>query len=251
MAKRVKKIEEKLGQDAVEDLLEKPWKVIPPPSAEELAQEEPSSPKARNNPNSRKNLAQYNKRSRQSKEAALENLKFTEVEEDVDPAAFFPPEFDSSVFEKILPAREIFVNRAEQTTYYTIISLFFKDINPSDLTFSDIDDIITLAVNKVLENRLLKASATNERRVIDVSPTLERFRKHSDKVKSNLASRRVDRVDAKYRPTFSIVDLAAKIDTDDDMDFRRRVEQLEREDKEYRPPTRDDDIDPGGDHGRG
>lgn len=234
-----KDLEEKLGTEKVEELVEKDWKVAEPPTEEELAAEEIKHPKARNNPNSRKNLAQYNQRSKEAKKKALENLTVTEVEEDIDPKVIFG-DMDLTTIEKIMPARNVLVNREEQEIYYNVIKLFLQDFDIKELSFGDIDDIVTLAVNRVLEYRLLKVSAQSPKLVLEAAPTLEKLRKHSDNIKKNLASRRVDRIDLKTKPAMSIVDLAAHLDEQDRLDFNQRVEDLKKGRQEYRPPLRDE-----------
>lgn len=241
MVKVNKDLEEKLGEEKVEEIINKDWKVAELPSEEELANETPKNSKARNNPNSRKNLVQYRKRTKEEKEAALKNLKVTEVEEDVDPKEIFGEDVDISLLEKIMPAKNILKDRQEQITYYTTIYLFLKDFSIEELSFGDIDDITTLAVNKVLEHRLLVVAKKSEKLVLEASPTLEKLRKHSDKIKSNLASRRVDRIDLKNKPSTSIVDLVAHLDAQKSLDFEKRVEELRKEEAEYVPPQRNEE----------
>ncbi len=240
MSTIIKDLEEKLGKDKVEEIVEKEWKVVEPPTAEELAKEEPAHPKARNNPNSRKNLAQYNKRSKEAKEKALENLQVVEVEEDIDPKTIFGDEFDMSVIDAIMPARKVLKNRDEQETFYNTIKFFIKDFDAKELSFSDYDDIVTLAINKILEQRLLKAATNGEKLVLEAAPTLEKLRKHSDKIKMNLASRRVDRIDLKTKPALSIVELAAHLEAEKKLDLQRRMDELEKRAAEHLPPPRDE-----------
>lgn len=240
MSTIIKDLEEKLGKDKVDEIVEKEWKVAEPPTPEELEQEEPSHPKARNNPNSRANLAQYNKRSKEAKQKALDNLKVVEIEEDVDPVSIFGAEFDMSIIDSIMPARKVLKNRDEQLIFYNVIKLFIKDFDIKELTFSDLDDIVTLAINKILEQRLLKAATSGEKLVLEAAPTLEKLRKHSDKIKTNLASRRVDRIDLKTKPALSIVELAAHLDAEKKLDFQKRMEELEKKAIEHVPPARDE-----------
>lgn len=236
----IKDLEEKLGTAKVEEIVEKEWKVAEPPTEEELAAEQPAHPKARNNPNSRKNLAQYNQRSKEAKKKALDNLTVTEVEEDVDPKTIFGDGVDISTIEKIMPAKHVLVNREEQETYYNVINLFLQDFDIKELSYGDIDDIITLAINKVLENRLLKVASSSPKLVLEAAPTLEKLRKHSDKIKTNLASRRVDRIDLKTKPALSIVELAAHLDAQDKLDFNQRIADLKAGKRDYKPPLRDE-----------
>lgn len=235
----IKDLEEKLGKEKVEEIVEKEWKVVEPPTAEELAETPSSHPKARNNPNSRANLAQHKPRSKEAKKKAIDNLVVKEVEEDVDPHSILGADFDVSIIDNIMPARKVLKDRNEQETFYNTIKLFIKDFDFKELSFSDIDDIITLAINSILIQRLLKAATSGEKLILEAGPTIEKFRKHSDKIKQNLANRRVDRIDLKTKPALSIVDLAAHLDEQKKLDFNQRVTDLEKADKEFVPPERD------------
>jgi|SRR6188508_1832926 len=241
MATIIKDLEEKIGSEKVEEIVEKEWAVVEPPTPEELAQEESKNPKARNNPNSRKNLAQYNKRSKKAKEKALDNLKVVEKEEDVNPRDVFGEVFDQKtidLFENIVRPREVFKNRAEQEIYWDTIKGFLEDFEVKELTYSDIDDIATLAKFRVIEYRILKV-AQHEKLVLEAMPSIEKLRKDTDKIKGNLASRRVDRIDTKNKPALSIVDLAAHLDQQNKLDFAKRLEELENRQSDYSAPLRD------------
>jgi len=241
MAKNIKDVEEKLGKSKVEEIIEKEWKLAELPSDEELAEEKSKSPKARNNPNSRKNLIQYRKKTTEQKEKMVKNLKFVETEPDVDPASILGDFAGIADIEKLMPALDVLGSRTEQEVYYNYINLILRDFDAEELTSSDIDDVITLALNRVIEYRLLKESATSPIKLLEAAPTIERFRKFSDKIKTNLASRRVDRIDVKNRPSFSIVDLASEIDDSDKANFEKRMNDLENAQKTYVPPPRDAD----------
>lgn len=241
MAINIKDAEDKLGKVKVEEIVEKEWKVVDPPSEEELAQEQHESPKARNNPNSRKNLIQYRKKTKEQKEKMVSNLKFVEKEEDVDPREVLGKFADIVAIEKLMPALDVLSTRKEQEVYYNYIALVLQDFDADDLTASDIDDIITLALNRVIEYRLLSLSSKSPIKLLEAAPTIERFRKFSEKIKSNLANRRVDRIDVRNKPAFSIVDLAAEIDEQDKADFERRMSEMERRRTDYVPPKRNED----------
>lgn len=243
MSKVIKNLEDVVGKERIDEITDKDWKVTELPSDEQLSEEKSSSPKARNNKNSRKNLAQYNKRTKDQKKKAVENLKVTEIQEDVDPREIFGGKVSIATLETIeliMPARSILIDRQEQLVYYNTINLFLKDFTADELSFSDIDDIVTLAVNKVLEQRLLSASKKAPKMVLEISTALEKFRKHSDKIKHNLASRRVDRIDLKNKPSMSIVELAAHLDAKKALDFEERLETLKKEAEDFVPPPRDD-----------
>lgn len=241
MAINVKDAEEKLGKEKIDELKNKKWKVTDLPSEEELEAQESKSPKARNNPNSRKNLIQYREKTPEQKEKMLQNLKFQEKEEDLDPQEILGHFEKLGVIEKLMPALDVLTNRKEQEVYYNYIALILKDFDADELTGSDLDDIVTLAINRVIEYRLLKGSTKNPKLVLEAAPTIEKFRKFSEKIKSSLANRRVDRIDVKNKPNFSIVDLAGQLDADEKRDLEERLKALENQRKDYHPPARDED----------
>jgi len=241
MAINIKDAEEKLGKDKIEEITEKDWKVVDVPSAEELAKKESKSSKARNNPNSRANLMQHRKKTKSQKEKSLSNLKFVEKEDDIVPRDLLGDYADIVAIEQLMPALDVLAGRSEQTLYYNYIRLVLEDFESEDLTSSDIDDIMTLALNRVIEYRLMKGAAKNPMLLLQAAPTIERFRKFSEKTKSNLASRRVDRIDVRNKPAFSIVDLCATLDEQVKSDYDLRLSKMRDENKDYVPPKRDDD----------
>jgi hypothetical protein len=241
MAINVKDAEEKLGKEKIKEIAEKDWKVTEVPSEEELAKKESTSPKARNNPNSRANLMQHRKKTPEQKVKSLKNLKFVEKEEDIVPRDILGDYADILAIEKLMPALDVLANRKEQEVYYNYIYLILQDFDVDELTSSDIDDIITLALNRVIEYRLLKGGAKNPMLILEAAPTIEKFRKFSEKIKSSLASRRVDRIDVKNRPAFSIVDLATSLDDAEKADYERRIRELEADSASYIAPVRNDE----------
>lgn len=111
----------------------------------------------------------------------------------------------------IIPVADMF-EEAEMPIYTNLIDIYLKDFDEDDLTSSDLDDLMSLATNKILEIRLLTSSKGASRNHLDVSTSLEKLRKHSDKLKENLSSRRKDRIDPMEFKGFSIVDLAVSFD---------------------------------------
>lgn len=241
MAINIKDAEEKLGKEKIKEIAEKDWKVVDVPSEEELSNKKSKSSKARNNPNSRANLMQHRKKTPKQKETSLKNLKYVEREDDVIPRDILGDFADIVAIEKLMPALDVLANRKEQEVYYNYINLILQDFDVDDLTASDIDDIITLALNRVIEYRLLKGGAKNPMLILEAAPTIEKFRKFSEKIKSSLASRRIDRIDIKNRPTFSIVDLASALDIQEKSDYDKRLYDLEQAKKNYVAPKRDKD----------
>jgi len=111
----------------------------------------------------------------------------------------------------IIPVNEMF-GEDEMPIYTNLIDIYLRDFDEDDLTSGDIDDIMTLATNKVLEVRLLTSSKGTSIDHLNISSSLEKLRKNSDKLKENLASRRKDRIDPNEFKGFSIVDLAVAFD---------------------------------------
>lgn len=242
MTVNVKDAEEKLGKERIEEIVEKEWKTAELPPEEEIVAEKHESPKARNNPNSRKNLIQYQKnKPKEVKKKIIENLTFTEVEEDANPNDYLDATVNFDLLDKMMPAKDVLSNRKEQVLYYNYINLILKDFPVNELTSSDMDDIITLALNRIIEIRLLAIGAKNPVRVLEAAPTIDKFRKHSEKIKEGLASRRSDRIDPKNKPSFSIVDLAARVDEHTKELYDQRIKEMEEANINYLPPKHDDE----------
>lgn len=115
------------------------------------------------------------------------------------------------ILTEILPIKDMF-SEEELPIYYGLIDIYLKDFDEDELTSSDIDDIMTLASNKIIEVRLMKSSKDKASDHLNYSSSLEKLRKQSDKIKDNLASRRKDRVDLNEFKGFSIIDLAVGFD---------------------------------------
>lgn len=112
---------------------------------------------------------------------------------------------------QLVPISEMF-QEDEILIYHSLVDIYLKDFDEDDLTSSDIDDIMTLATNKIIEIRLLKSSRDEADSHLNYSNSMEKLRKQSDKIKDNLASRRKDRLDPNEFKGFSIVDLAVAFD---------------------------------------
>jgi hypothetical protein len=127
------------------------------------------------------------------------------------------PEF-KELLQKTIPTADIFESD-ELIMYEALVGIYLKDFDEAQLTANDMDDIMSIAMNRVLEIRLLKASKGDATMQMDVSASIERLRKQTEKMKENLAARRKDRIDPKKYSGFSIVDLAVGFD----MDKKREV----------------------------
>ena len=87
------------------------------------------------------------------------------------------------------------------------------------------------AVNKILEIRLLKVSKDEPMGALDISSSLDKIRKQTDKVKESLSSRRRDRVDPNKLKGFSIVDLAVAFDDNKKEELEEKVRKMNIENK--------------------
>lgn len=121
-----------------------------------------------------------------------------------------PPNI-TEIITNLIPAGDMF-NESEHKMFRGLMDFYMRDFDENQLTSNDLDDIISIATNRVLELRLLKSSKDDNNEHLAVSTSIERLRKQSDKLKENLASRRKDRVDPKKFTGISIIDLAAAFD---------------------------------------
>lgn len=223
-----------LGEEKIAEIVDKEWEVAPLPSQDELATEQHESPKARSNMNSRKNLIQYRKDvPKETKEAIVNNLQFKHVRADKDIRAFFGELLNDKLIEILLPMREALANEDEEDVFFGIIKHFISDFPKNDLGASDIDDLANLALNRILELRLLKETKEHPRRILDIAASIERFRKNSEKIKMGLANRRMDRIDTKSRGGISIVDLVERFDSDKRTELQGRADKQQLEEDAF------------------
>jgi len=138
------------------------------------------------------------------------------------------PPSAKKVLKEILPVKDIF-SPDELEIYTSLVDIYMKDFDEDDLNSADIDDIMTIAINKVLEIRLLKSSITDTDKLIDVSASVEKLRKQTEKVKENLSMRRKDRIDPNEFKGFSIVDLAAAFDNEKKLKMENKAIRLKKE----------------------
>lgn len=139
-----------------------------------------------------------------------------------------PPKF-KEILRDLIPSTDIF-EPDELEMFNGLVGLYLNDFDESQLSANDMDDIISISMNRVLEIRLLKTVKGNPDAQMDASTAIERFRKQTEKLKENLATRRRDRIDPKKYSGLSIVDLAVAFDQEkkDDM-FNRSTKFIEEE----------------------
>jgi len=138
------------------------------------------------------------------------------------------------MLKQVIPIDDIF-NKDEKEIYNSLVDIYLKDFDKDELTSSDMDDVMSLAMNRVLEIRLLKTGKGNPDKQIDASTAIEKLRKQNDKIKDNLLSRRKDRVNPNEYKGFSIVDLAVAFEKEKKKELMQRIrENRKEEDEVYR-----------------
>lgn len=135
------------------------------------------------------------------------------------------------MLKEVIPIDDIF-DLDEKKIYESLVDIYLKDFDKDDLTSSDIDDVMSLAMNRVLEIRLLKTSKGEPGKQIDASTAIEKLRKQNDKIKDNLSSRRKDRINPNEYKGFSIVDLAVAYEKDKKTSMMKKALDLQKEQKE-------------------
>lgn len=131
----------------------------------------------------------------------------------------------------ILPMDDVF-NEDESSMYEDYLDAYLTDFEADDLTASDMDDIMNLAMNKVLAYRLLKESKDNVGTQVDVATSMEKLDKRNEKIKESLSARRRDRIDPNAFKGFSITDIVIAYDQDTKRGHAERLARLRSEEKE-------------------
>ena len=140
------------------------------------------------------------------------------------------PKF-KDLLKETIPASDIF-DEGELATYDALVGIYLKDFDESQLTANDVDDIMSIAMSRVLELRLLKASKGDATMQIDTSAAIEKLRRQTEKLKDNLAARRKDRIDPKKYSGFSIVDMAVAFDADKKERLMGRASKMRKREEE-------------------
>jgi hypothetical protein len=137
------------------------------------------------------------------------------------------------MLKQYIPTNDIFTPD-EAVMYEGLIGVYLNDFDEDQLTANDMDDIMSIAMNRVLEIRLLKGSKENNIEQIASSAAIEKLRKQTDKLKESLASRRRDRIDPKKYNGLSIVDLAVSFDDNRKHQLMDKSFKLKKEEDEIR-----------------
>lgn len=138
-----------------------------------------------------------------------------------------PPK-PKKLLKEIMPVADIFEDD-ELGLYYSLIDIYLSDFDEEDLSSADIDDIMTIATNKILEVRLLKSSKGDPDGAINISASIEKLRKQTEKIKESLSVRRKDRVNPNELKGKSIVDLAVAFDSTKKIKMQRKSLKLKEE----------------------
>jgi hypothetical protein len=209
----------------------KPPKTIDEQELKEKAKADPKS-KNYNNPNSRKNLRQY-----QKKEDQFVIPEIVPDDEHGDDGTLQAQEIvrgrklSPEMVKKLIPERGVFTTE-EKRRFTGIVVQYLTDFKNEEPTASDADDIFEIAKADILEGRILKATKNDPAAMIHSNQALEKIYKRKQSAKENLAARRTDRKDDRHARELTIVDLVVNYDNEQKQLERERVEKLLEEHKE-------------------
>lgn len=141
------------------------------------------------------------------------------------------PPSPKEVLNNLIPVSEIFTED-ELEMYNGLVSVYLNDFDEAQLTANDLDDIMSIAMNRVLEIRLLKSSKGDSGAQIDSSNAIEKLRKQTEKLKDNLAARRKDRIDPRKYSGFSIIDLVVLFDDQKKDKVTSKARSFDKEEEE-------------------
>lgn len=135
------------------------------------------------------------------------------------------------VIKKHLPVDQILMEE-EMPIYDNLIESYLQDFDEDDLSVNDIDDIVNLAMNRVMEFRLLKFNKEGIDGHLSVSNAVEKLRKNNEKIKESLSTRRRDRINPDEWKGYSIVDIAVEFDKKREEALRKKDRELKMEEEE-------------------
>ncbi len=183
------------------------------------AQKDPTSKKY-NNPNSRKNLKQY--------QAAVVPEVVSEeegsIEDDVS-ALVIGRKLNPELVRKLMPQRGV-ITAAENKRFIGIVQQYLGDFKNEEPTASDLDDVFEIALCGVLETRLLQACKGSPDALVNITQSIERIYKRKQTAKENLSARRSDRKGTRASQDINIVDLTVRLDLEQKKRDEDRVAAL-------------------------
>lgn len=208
-------------------MVEKDKPEIDPEVLDEQAKADPKSKKW-NNPNSRKNLKQY-----QDEPLVPEIVLDGDADDDGEQQAADITrgrKLSPDLVRKLIPKRKVF-SSVERQRYTGIVTTFLSDFKNEEPTASDIDDILEIAKCDIMETRLLEVSRDDPATLVNVSQALERLYKRKQTAKENLSARRSDRKDSRQYQDLNIVDLIVRFDNEQRRRDHARVDEMLREEE--------------------
>jgi hypothetical protein len=196
--------------------------------AEELKNKAKEDPKSKkwNNPNSRRNLRQY-------QEPLVPEI-VSEEEDDIESqvsAIVVGRKLNPDLVKKLMPERGVMTG-AEKKRYVGIVQQYLGDFTNEEPTAVDVDDIFEIAESDIMKTRLLKAAKDSPDAIVNINQALERIYKRKQTAKENLFARRSDRKDARSSQDINIVDLVVRFDLEQKRRDEERVAVLLSEEEE-------------------
>lgn len=198
----------------------------------ELEKEAAKDPKSKrwNNPNSRKNLKQYQKG--QKEEPVVPEVVSDDADDDAQAQAIVVGrKISPDLVKKLMPQRGV-LTAAEKKRFNGIVITYLADFKNEEPTAADIDDIFEIAKSDIMETRLLQASKSDPQALVSISQSMEKFNKRKQQAKENLSSRRVDRKGTRASADVNIIDLVVQFDSVQKNQQRDRIDALMAEEDE-------------------
>lgn len=245
-------LEEHIGEERLDELASREHK------AKDLPEKTKS--KRKMSPNSLKNLVQFNPDvSKKSKKKMLQNLKCNideiksldeekteeekrqeDLEDDKSLSLFKTLKvkvggesiFLSSLIDNVFPTYQT-LDKKEQIIFNNISATYLKDFENEELSYSDMDDVFSLALNKILELRLLKRGKNKPSLLGELFISLEKIKKQNEKLKESLANTRKERKKHTLKGGVSILDLAAVFDEERKAELEKKEKDLLKREEEF------------------
>lgn len=198
---------------------------------EKKATEDPST-KNYNNPNSRKNLKQYQDKKKSQPVVPEVVDDSDDTSDDVQAQEIVVGrKLSADLVKRLMPQRGV-LTAAEKKRFTGIVITYLADFKNEEPTAADIDDIFEIAKSDIMETRLLQASKNDPQALVSISQSMEKLNKRKQQAKENLSSRRVDRKDSRAFSDVNIVDLVVQFDQTQKSEQRRKVDALMVEEDE-------------------
>ncbi len=204
---------------------------VPPIDSEGLKKKAKEDPKSKkwNNPNSRRNLRQYQD---QNPAIVPEIVGANLEDEEADVSALVVGrKLNPEIVRKLMPQRGV-LTAAEKKRYVGIVQQYLGDFKNEEPTAADVDDIFEIAESDIMKTRLLQAAKDSPDAIVNINQALERIYKRKQTAKENLSNRRVDRKDARSSQDINIVDLIVRYDLEQKNRDEERVAALLKEEEE-------------------